>query len=161
MISIEPLTQEYIQELYLLEKASFSEPWSEITFIKELENPQAHYLVAIKNGILVGYAGMWVILEEGHITNIAVAKDHRGCGIGKMLVGQLIKKAYQMDLVGLTLEVRESNIAAISLYESFGFVSVGERKNYYLELFCRRLTDFVNRLLLCAQHGRNLMGESP
>lgn len=131
MISIQPLTEAYIKELYLLEKASFSEPWSEITFLKELENPQAHYLIAIKNGTLVGYAGMWVILEEGHITNIAVAKEQRGHGIGKMLVSALIKKAHEMSLIGLTLEVRESNTAAINLYESFGFISVGERNDYY------------------------------
>ena len=131
MISIQPLTKTYIKELYLLEKASFSEPWSEITFLKELENPQAHYLMAIKNEALVGYAGMWVILEEGHITNIAVAKEQRGHGIGKMLVRALIERAHEMSLIGLTLEVRESNSSAINLYESLGFVSVGERKNYY------------------------------
>jgi len=131
MIFIQPLTQTHIKELYLLEKASFSEPWSEITFLKELENPQAHYLIAVKDGALVGYAGMWVILEEGHITNIAVAKEQRGHGIGKMLVSALIERAHEMSLIGLTLEVRQSNVLAINLYESFGFISVGERKDYY------------------------------
>ena len=131
MISIVPLTKEHISELYLLEKASFSEPWSEMTFLKELENPQAHYLVALKEGRLVGYAGMWVILDEGHITNIAVAKELRGHGIGKKLVSTLVEKAQQMSLIGLTLEVRKSNTSAIGLYESFGFVSVGERTEYY------------------------------
>ena len=131
MIRIEALTEEYIPELYLLEKASFSEPWSEMTFVKELENPQAHYLIAIKDGSLVEYAGMWVILDEGHITNIAVAKEQRGLGMGKKLVATLVEKVERMSLMGLTLEVRQSNVAAISLYESFGFVSVGDRKDYY------------------------------
>lgn len=131
MVSILPLTKEYIGELYLLEKASFSEPWSEMTFLKELENPQAHYLIAMKEGRLVGYAGMWVILDEGHITNIAVAKEWRGHGIGKKLVNTLIEKAHQMGLIGLTLEVRKSNVSAIGLYEALGFVNVGERKRYY------------------------------
>ncbi len=131
MISIVPLTKEYVSELYLLEKDSFSEPWSEITFLKELENPHGYYVIAIKDGSLVGYAGMWMILDEGHITNIAVAKKWRGHGIGKQLVNALVEKACQMSLVGLTLEVRKNNIPAINLYESFGFISVGERKNYY------------------------------
>lgn len=131
MPDIIPLTEEYISELYLLEKESFVEPWSEMTFRKELENPQAHYLIAIKDGQLIGYAGMWVIFEEGHITNIAVAKKERGCGIGKKLVSALIEKANRLSLIGLTLEVRKSNTLAIGLYESFGFVSVGERKGYY------------------------------
>ena len=131
MVSILPLTMDYIAEVYQLEKASFSEPWSEMTFIKELENPQAHYFVAMEDEKIVGYAGMVVILDEGHIMNIAVDKLQRGRGIGKELVRQLIDKARGLEMIGLTLEVRAGNIAAINLYESFGFVSVGERKNYY------------------------------
>ena len=131
MVSIIPLTMEYIEELTKLEKTCFSEPWSEMTFVKEFENPQSHYYIALKNDEIVGYAGMWAICEEGHITNIAVRESERGAGIGKKLVKTLIDKAKELDLIGLTLEVRAGNIAAISLYESYGFVSVGERKNYY------------------------------
>lgn len=131
MITIQPLTKEHISELYILEKAIFSEPWSEMTFVKELENPQAYYFIAIKDEKIVGYAGMCTILDEGHIMNIAVDKTLRGTGIGKMLVKTLVDKGYELELIGLTLEVRAGNTAAISLYESFGFVSVGERQNYY------------------------------
>ncbi len=128
---IEPLTKEHVSELYILEKASFSEPWSEMTFIKELENPQAYYFIALKDEKIVGYAGMCTILDEGHIMNIAVEKTLRGTGIGKKLVQALVDKGHELELTGLTLEVRAGNAAAIKLYESFGFVSVGERTNYY------------------------------
>lgn len=131
MVNILPLTKEHVSELYILEKASFSEPWSEMTFIKELENPQSHYFIAVKDEKIVGYAGISTVLDEGHVMNIAVAKDQRGTGIGKKLVKTLIDKGHALGLIGLTLEVRASNTAAINLYESFGFVSVGERKNYY------------------------------
>lgn len=131
MVKILPLDNSHIDELHELEKASFSEPWSKMTFIKELENPNAYYIIAQKDGVLVGYAGMWTIFEEGHITNIAVEKQHRGTGIGKMLVKALVEKAKDLNLIGLTLEVRQGNIAAQRLYESFGFYSVGNRKNYY------------------------------
>lgn len=131
MISILPLTRDYISELYKLEKTIFSEPWSEMTFIKELENPQAYYIIALKGEKLVGYAGICVILDEGHIMNIAVDETERGTGIGKKLVQTLVDKGHELDLIGLTLEVRAGNTAAINLYETFGFVSVGERTNYY------------------------------
>ncbi|HHX63002.1 MAG TPA: ribosomal protein S18-alanine N-acetyltransferase [Epulopiscium sp.] len=131
MISILPFTREHIAEVCILEKTAFSDPWSEMTFIKELENPQAYYFIAIKDEKIVGYAGMLVILDEGHIMNIAVDKTQRGTGIGKELVKKIIEKAQELEMMGLTLEVRVGNIAAIKLYESFGFVSVGERKNYY------------------------------
>lgn len=131
MITILPLTKEHISELYILEKATFSEPWSEMTFIKELENPQAYYYIAVKDEKIIGYAGMCTILDEGHIMNIAVEKAQRGRGIGKALVKTLVEKGHELELMGLTLEVRAGNTAAISLYESFGFVSVGIRENYY------------------------------
>lgn len=131
MISILPLSIDHIKELCKLENATFSEPWSEMTFVKELENPYSHYFIAVKDEKIVGYAGMCAVLDEGHIMNIAVGKDQRGTGIGKKLVQTLIDKAHQLDLMGLTLEVRAGNTAAISLYESFGFVSVGEREGYY------------------------------
>lgn len=131
MVTIQPLMKEHISELYILEKAIFSEPWSEMTFIKELENPQAHYFIALKDEKIVGYAGMCTILDEGHIMNIAVDKAQRGVGIGKKLVKTLVDKGHELGLIGLTLEVRAGNTPAIKLYGSFGFVSVGERKNYY------------------------------
>ena len=131
MISILPLKKKHISALYILEKASFSEPWSEMTFIKELENPQAHYFIASKDDKIVGYAGILVMLDEGHVMNIAVDQTHRGKGIGRKLVQRLIDQGHELDLMGLTLEVRVGNIAAINLYESLGFVSVGERSDYY------------------------------
>lgn len=131
MIKIIPLTPNYIKELHEIEKATFSEPWSEMTFIKELENPSAHYFIALKDEKIVGYAGMCAIFDEGHIMNIAVAASQRRSGVGRQLIKILIDKAHELNLIGLTLEVRESNTPAINLYESLGFVSVGQRKAYY------------------------------
>ncbi|NLI90276.1 MAG: ribosomal protein S18-alanine N-acetyltransferase [Epulopiscium sp.] len=131
MIDILPLTEEYLEETYQLEKLSFSEPWSRMTFIKELENPHSHYYILLKDEKLIGYAGMLAVLDEGHIMNIAVDRAFRGQGVGKQLVNTLLDKARQLGLIGLTLEVRSSNRPAISLYESLGFVNVGIRKDYY------------------------------
>lgn len=131
MACILPLTEDYIDKVCKLEKASFSEPWSEMTFIKELEKPETHYFIASKEEQVVGYAGMWVVLDEAHIMNIAVDKTQRREGIGKKLVETLLEKARELKLIGLTLEVRAGNVAAISLYESLGFVSVASREDYY------------------------------
>jgi ribosomal-protein-alanine N-acetyltransferase len=100
-------------------------------FEDELYNLNAHYLVAEVAGRIVGYIGFWKIIDEGHITNIAVHPDFRGLGYGRELIAAMILKAKEMELIAITLEVRKSNKAAISLYESFGFVSSGIRKKYY------------------------------
>lgn len=131
MISIVPLQIEHIDELYQLEKASFSEPWSQMMFIKELEKPQTYYFVAMEDEKIIGYAGMWVVMDEAHVMNIAVDQSKRRHGTGKRLLKTLLDKARQLDLIGLTLEVRAGNMPAISLYQSLGFFSVGQREDYY------------------------------
>lgn len=115
-------------ELAELDKVCFSVPWSEKSFGDEAENALAKYYVAKDNGKIVGYGGIWLVADEGQITNIAVLPDMRRCGVASKLLEKLLDEAKDMPVV---LEVRKSNAAAISLYEKYGFLQIGERKNFY------------------------------
>ena len=100
-------------------------------FKEEISGKFSHYYVAEIDGRAVAYMGMWSLSGEGHITNVAVSKAFRRQGIARALISHFIKIAKSENLEFMTLEVRASNEAAISLYKSFGFVDVGLRKNYY------------------------------
>lgn len=115
-------------ELAELDKVCFSVPWSEKSFSDEAQNTLAKYYVAKDNGKIVGYGGIWLVADEGQITNIAVMPDMRRCGVASKLLEKLLDEARNMPVV---LEVRKSNVAAILLYEKYGFLQVGERKNFY------------------------------
>lgn len=120
---------EYVLEI---EQNSFSIPWSRESFISELtKNKLAKYIVARIDNVIVGYAGIWQILDEGHITNIAVCMEQRRKKIGSKMVEGLINLANNIGINSLTLEVRESNISAQALYKKFGFEISGVRKKYY------------------------------
>ena len=115
-----------------IEEATFARPWSRDSFRQEVtRNAVARYLVAEQDGQILGYAGAWIILDESHITNIAVREDVRGKGLGKKLTKQLLQILSNLGACYATLEVRVSNIRAQNLYKSLGFVSVGKRKRYY------------------------------
>ena len=115
-----------------IEEATFARPWSRESFRQELtRNAVARYLVAEAEGRVVGSAGAWVILDESHITNIAVAEEERGRGVGRMLTEALMQYISNLGAAYATLEVRVSNERAQRLYKSLGFVSVGKRKRYY------------------------------
>ncbi|HEY8423000.1 MAG TPA: ribosomal protein S18-alanine N-acetyltransferase [Thermoclostridium sp.] len=122
---------EDIENVLNIEKKSFTSPWSKLMFFDELQNPRAHYIVAEISGAIVAYAGLWIIMDEGHITNIAVDPAYRRMKIGSRLMEEIIHLARKNNIRGLTLEVRESNTAAISMYKNFGFKIEGLRKNYY------------------------------
>jgi len=110
---------------------SLKESWSKSSFLNELSNPLAKYMVSIVNDNIVGFAGIWIIVDEGHITNIAVHPDFRGQGIGEKLVLSLINQASSWSINSFTLEVRDSNIIAQNLYKKLSFIEEGRRKNYY------------------------------
>ncbi len=115
-----------------IEKRSFPIPWTRGTFISELKrNKLARYYVVEAGGRVVGYAGLWLIMNEAHITNIAIHPKYRGRGMGKKLVGGLIEEASKIDVYRITLEVRPSNAVALALYKKFGFVPCGIRPEYY------------------------------
>ncbi|NLN42172.1 MAG: ribosomal protein S18-alanine N-acetyltransferase [Clostridiales bacterium] len=129
---IRPMKVEDIDEVLSIEKLCFSTPWSREAFRAEIErNHCARYVVAELEGKVIGYGGMWIILDEAHITNIAVHPDYRGKGVGEALMKALIGTASRLRVDGMTLEVRVSNVIAQNLYKKLGFVSVGVRKGYY------------------------------
>ena len=121
----------HIKDILEVERECFSAPWSEKMFEEEITAKLSRYYVAEEEGCAVGYMGMWCLSGEGHITNIAVGKNYRRKGYAKALLSHFIEIAKKENLEFMTLEVRESNIPAISLYKSFGFTQVGIRKNYY------------------------------
>ena len=102
-------------------------------FVSDMKNPVARYLVAEQDGKIIGYAGAWVILDESHVTNIAVLKEHRGQGTGKRLTHGLLQYLSNLGAAYATLEVRRSNAIAQTLYKSLGFVQLGVRKRYYAD----------------------------
>lgn len=131
-IRILPMTADHLDEIATLERLCFSTPWSRAMLAEELDNACAAFLTALdEHGRVVGYAGLQVILDEGYIANIAVLPDSRRHGVAGKLLQVFLDFAQAHALAFLTLEVRESNYAAIALYGSRGFRAVGRRKNYY------------------------------
>lgn len=130
-IAITPAVPADASAIAALEKQCFSAPWSEEAVLSEITAENAVLLVAKADGTPVGYASFRYVLDEGYIGNIAVDSARRGEGIGGMLLKELIMKAVGKNLAFLTLEVRPSNTAAVTLYRSAGFTDAGRRKNYY------------------------------
>nr|WP_079914609.1 MULTISPECIES: ribosomal protein S18-alanine N-acetyltransferase [unclassified Paenibacillus] len=117
-----------------IEQEAFTTPWTAGAFQNELTNNQfARYMVMECDGEIAGYGGMWLIMEEAHVTNVAVRKKYRGQKLGERLMRELQKTASFFGAVRMTLEVRPSNQVAINLYEKLGFYSVGLRRGYYTD----------------------------
>jgi ribosomal-protein-alanine N-acetyltransferase len=117
-----------------IDRQSFPKPWSKETFYRELMfNDHAVYLLMIYEGKIIGYSGMWIIVDEAHITNIAVLPEYRGKKLGAALHQKKIEIAKDHHVKLMTLEVRVSNVVAQKLYEKFGFQIGGLRKNYYTD----------------------------
>ena len=130
-IKIRRMTMADVDGVAAVEAATFPTPWSRDAFASEMSNVAARYLVAEKDGRVIGFAGAWIILDESHITNIAVLKDERGQGIGRQLTHGLMQYLSNLGAAYATLEVRKSNIVAQNLYVSLGFIKLGVRKRYY------------------------------
>ncbi len=121
-----------IEQVYEIECASFTQPWSVESLIGEVvENDVAYYVVAECGGRIVGYAGEWVMYDEAHMTNIAVIPEFRRQRVATMLILSLMKGAARRGAKRMTLEVREFNFGAQALYASLGFSKAGIRKKYY------------------------------
>lgn len=133
-ITIRSMTIDDIDEVLEVEHASFNTPWTRVAFENEiLNNNFATYFVAEDNEQVVGYSGVWVIIDEAHITNIAVLPDYRGLKLGEALLRQLVIHAKACRSRTMTLEVRISNKVAMNLYEKLGFQKGGTRKSYYTD----------------------------
>lgn len=121
-----------IDQILLIERLSFTIPWSREAFYNELtHNQYAHYLVMEEEEVIIGYCGLWIVLDEAHVTNIALLPDYRGKGLGTGLLRKAMIEAKELGALTMTLEVRVSNHVAQSLYRKLGFKNGGIRKNYY------------------------------
>jgi [ribosomal protein S18]-alanine N-acetyltransferase len=131
-VTLETMRMEDVPRVLEIERESFRTPWPRDAYTHELtENRLASYIVARTDARIVGYAGMWVILDEAHITTIAVDPAYRGQHIGERLLVGLIDAAVTRGGRWMTLEVRRSNDAAQTLYKKYGFREIGVRKGYY------------------------------
>jgi ribosomal-protein-alanine N-acetyltransferase len=166
---IEPMTEADIERVQVIERQSFTTPWSATTYRNELRNNgTSRYIVArasyapppprqdvaprrrswfasLLPGLfaseppppspfpIIGYGGLWLSVDEGHITTIAVAPEYRGRGIGELLLNGLIDQASELNADILTLEVRVTNVVAQQLYMKYGFRTLGSRPRYYTD----------------------------
>lgn len=130
-MKIEKMTYVHLDKVCEIEKMCFSHPWSRQSLESELSNETSLFFAALENNEVVGYIGMSVVLDEGYIFNVAVDENFRCRGVGSALVRELITYSKKNNLSFVTLEVRKSNENAAALYSKFGFIKVGERRDYY------------------------------
>ena len=126
-----PMDKPSIKSIQDINALSFPISWSYESLESELDNKFARYVVLKRGNSIVGYGGMWVIIDEAHITNIAVHPDARGIGAGDIIVEALFRICRKQKVTAITLEVRSSNFAAINLYEKHGFEKESIRPRYY------------------------------
>jgi ribosomal-protein-alanine N-acetyltransferase len=129
---VEPMRLADVASVLEIERMSFSSPWPAYAFEQELTaNRLARYVVARSEDLVIGFAGVWLMVDEAHITTFGVHPDHRRRGVGRRLLLRLAELAIELGALRLTLEVRVSNSAAQALYRSFGFAVTGRRVAYY------------------------------
>jgi [ribosomal protein S18]-alanine N-acetyltransferase len=133
-LTIRPLQATDIEVVSQIDRQSFATPWSTQFYLNELVNNIARMFVAVKNGEIIGYVGIQVVMDEGHITTLAVSPEHRGNNIGEHLLITALEAAIAMGAEHMTLEVRQTNTVAHALYYKYGFVSVAKRKGYYSDV---------------------------
>jgi [ribosomal protein S18]-alanine N-acetyltransferase len=134
---LSPMQPEDLDEIMTLERRAFADPWSRRMYVSDLhENPLATYRVirsAEGNGLppILGWGGFWLLVDEAHIATVAAHPEHRGCGLGELLMVDLVERALERGARVATLEVRASNLVAQKLYAKLGFDVVGTRRKYY------------------------------
>ena len=128
---IETMKSSHVAQIAELEKICFSDPWSEKSIASELNNELAFWLTAVEGEQVAGYIGSQTVMDESDMMNVAVHPDFRRKGIAEVLVNALVEALKSKGSRCLTLEVRASNVPAITLYEKLGFSEIGRRKNYY------------------------------
>lgn len=131
MITFRKMEEKDIEEVSRIEEEAFSMPWSPKSFLEMIQRENVSYVVAQEDEKILGFCGMLQVLDEGDITNVAVAEESRGKGIGSRMLSYMMEEGKKHGITAYTLEVRVSNAAAIHVYEKLGFVSAGIRKNFY------------------------------
>lgn len=133
-VKIRHMIEEDIDAVLMVEKDAFSTPWTRQAFEAELtQNKFANYFVLVNGETIIGYCGIWKVMDEAQITNIAILTEERGHSYGELLLRYVMEWLKGHRVVTLSLEVRASNIPAQSLYKKLGFVQAGVRKNYYAD----------------------------
>ncbi len=133
-LEVEPLRKKHLPDIMPIEQASYPRPWTPGVFQSELElarRGERHYLVARDGNEVVGYGGVMFVVDDAHVTNIAVAGERRRQGVATRLLAEWAWEAIARGCHALTLEVRISNVGAQALYREFGFAPAGVRKRYY------------------------------
>lgn len=125
------LKEEYLDSLKELEDICFTGGWSRNMFKNDITNSNAHYVLCTDNENVIAYCGLYAVLDEADITNIAVHPDYRKKGVATQILNKVFAYCIENSITTLNLEVRKSNVNAINLYKKNGFLIVGERKNYY------------------------------
>jgi [ribosomal protein S18]-alanine N-acetyltransferase len=123
----------YLDRILEIETLSFSAPWSLVGFLQELENPFSHLWALVFEGVILGYLCFWTVRKEMQLLDLAVHPKYRGQGNGGFLLAKMIDHAASQGISSIWLEVRVSGSAARKLYEKFGFVESGRRKDYYTD----------------------------
>lgn len=145
-MSLRALRESDIDAVMLIEKRCFPSHWSRDALQSEIGNARAFYVVAESRGRIVGYAGEWIIMDEAHITTIAVDPDDHGCRFGERLLIAILQEARYRGARRATLEVRVTNTVAQRLYAKYEFETVAIRRKYYLDTDEDALVMWVNDL---------------
>lgn len=130
-ITYRPMTEADIPALVAIEATAFYDAWNESMLRNELDNALTTYIIMESEGRIIGYAGFWLVAGEAQVTRVAVLEELRGQGLGTRLTASMVNKAWELGADAITLEVRESNLAAQKAYLTCGFASEGVRPNYY------------------------------
>lgn len=130
-ITYRPMTEADIPALVAIEATAFYDAWNESMLRNELDNALTTYIIMESEGRIIGYAGFWLVAGEAQVTRVAVLEELRGQGLGTRLTASMVNKAWKLGADAITLEVRESNLAAQKAYLTCGFASEGVRPNYY------------------------------
>ena len=130
-VSFRALTEADIPAIVAIEATAFYDAWNENMLRNELDNALTTYLVMESEGKIIGYAGFWLVAGETQVTPVAGQEELRGLGLGTRLTAAMVNKAWELGAEAVTLEVRESNLAAQKAYLTCGFASEGIRPNYY------------------------------
>lgn len=133
-VVLTPMRRRHLRGVLRIEQQVYTRPWSMGLFLGELAAPSGRsYVVARIGGSVVGYAGLMAMLDDGHITTVAVDPSWNRCGVGTRLLACTVRRAVDLGVQQLTLEVRMSNTGAQRLYQRFGFAPAGVRRGYYVD----------------------------
>lgn len=132
-LSVRKMNECDLKTVLEINNLCFNPPWRLETLKNEFKNKFSKYIVVLKEEKVIGYIGIWLIIDEIHITNVAIHQDYRGIGASNILMDAIVDLCRAQSIPSITLEVRSNNIVAINLYKKYGFVEEGIRKNYYGE----------------------------